>query len=236
MNNLRAILFYFFNCLTVFFYGIVGPTVLMLLPLKVRFPIMITWNRFSIFILRLFCGVKLEVRGLHNIPKEACVVLSNHESTYETTVLQTLFNQLCTVLKKELLYIPFFGWGLFSLKPIAIDRASPRDALRQLQKDGVARIKEGDHVLVFPEGTRNPDKKPPNWTRGGANIAVESGAVILPIAHNSSAHWPMDRFAKRPGTVTFIIGEPIPTAGKSSRQLTEQVQQWVTQQRSELEN
>ena len=206
----------------------------MLLPFKVRYRLMTTWNSLSLFLLRVLCGVKLKVIGLENIPKEACVVLSNHESTYETVVLQTLFNPLCTVVKKELLYLPFFGWGLYSLSPIAIDRASPREALRQLQIDGVAGIKEDHNILVFPEGTRNAAKKSANWTRGGANIAVASGAAIIPIAHNSSDHWPMGQLAKIPGTVTFVIGEPITVEGKTSRELTQQVQQWVSDQKDQM--
>lgn len=231
MNSLRGALLYLIIYITVIPYGIFGPTVLRLLPFKIRFPLLVTWNHMLIFFVRVLCGIKVDIIGKENIPDKPCVVLSNHESTFETVVLQTLFNPLCTVLKRELLRIPFFGWGLAALLPIAIDRSSPREAMRQMLGKGVHRIQKYDHsILVFPEGTRNPDSKPNKWTRGGANIALEAGAPILPVAHNCGSHWPVDQVAKIPGTITLVIGKPISPIGRTTKDLTEEVQTWVEEQ------
>ncbi|MFL0797693.1 MAG: 1-acyl-sn-glycerol-3-phosphate acyltransferase [Cellvibrionaceae bacterium] len=233
MNTFRGAFFYFIIYFTVVPYGIFGPTVCRLLPFKVRFPMLVSWNRLVIFLLRVICGVKVNIQGKENIPDKPCVVLSNHDSTLETIVLQTLFNPLCTVLKRELLRIPFFGWALAALLPIAIDRASPREAIRQLSGKGIYRITEKQHsLLVFPEGTRNPTNKPNKWARGGATIAIESGAAILPVAHNCGDYWPYDAIAKKPGTITFVIGKPIPSQNRDSKSLTEEAQNWVAEQRA----
>ncbi len=237
MNTIRAAFFYLIIYCTIIPYGIFGPTIFRLLPFKIRFPALVSWNHLVIFLLRIMCGVKVNIQGKENIPDKPCVVISNHDSTLETIILQTLFNPLCTVLKRELLHIPFFGWALAALLPIAIDRGSPREAIRQLSGKGIYRITQKKHnILIFPEGTRNPENKPNKWTRGGATIAIESGAPILPVAHNCGDYWPFDKVAKTPGTITLVIGKPIPSQNRDSKSLTQEVQAWVDSQRALLKS
>ena len=173
------------------------------------------------------CGIKYEVIGEQNLPKRPYVVLSKHQSQWETFFLQHYLFPICFVLKKELFNVPFFGWTLRLTKPIAIDRGNPKQALKQTQTLGQERIAEKISVLVFPEGTRTDPGQPSKFARGGANIAVATGVPVVPIALNSGHCWPSDRFLKYPGKITIKIGKPISTEGKSSRDVTEEAKQWI---------
>jgi 1-acyl-sn-glycerol-3-phosphate acyltransferase len=132
-----------------------------------------------------------------------------------------------TILKKELLRIPFFGWGLASLRPIAIDRSSPIQALKDVKNKGIERIKEGNNLLIFPEGTRTPLGQVGNYARSGADIAVTAGVPVVAVAHNAAECWPHKHFLKYPGTISVVISEPIETAGRDRKELTEEVKSWI---------
>ena len=123
--------------------------------------------------------------------------------------------------------MPVFGWGLKLTDPIAIDRGNPKKALKDIQQQGVASIESGISVLIFPEGTRINSGDTGKYARGGANIAISSTAPIVPIAHNAGVFWPADRFIKMPGTITVVIGKPIESIGKTSRELTLEAQNWI---------
>ena len=155
--------------------------------------------------------------------------MCKHQSEWETFYLQTVFSSLCTILKKELLRIPFFGWALMQMEPIAIDRSTPKDALKKVQTMGLKRLKQGRSVLIFPEGTRVKVGEKGRYARSGAKLAVASESLILPIAHNAGLHW-RNKQKKQAGTITFIIGEPISTANKTAKQLTDEVEVWIEQQ------
>jgi 1-acyl-sn-glycerol-3-phosphate acyltransferase len=164
--------------------------------------------------------------------------MSKHQSQWETFYLQTLFNPLCTILKKELLLLPFFGWGLRVMEPIAIDRSSKRGALRTVQKTGLLRLQAGRSVLVFPEGTRTPPGEKQPYARSGAHLAMAAGVPILPVAHNAGLRWPPGKLLKYPGTVTVVIGEPIETVDLGNLQdeklLTAKVEAWIESQSADL--
>jgi 1-acyl-sn-glycerol-3-phosphate acyltransferase len=154
-------------------------------------------------------------------------VLSKHNSQWETFYLQLLFQPLATIMKRELLNIPAFGWGLRLLNPIAIDRGNPRDAMRQMLDQGSDRLGEGLSVLVFPEGTRTPEGIEPRYARGGAALAIRAGVPMVPVAHNAGMFWPPHRLWKYPGTIQVSIGPAINAGGSSAKELTEQAREWI---------
>ncbi len=218
------------------FYIVYGPLgavfatlaiVLLPLPFRLRNQIVLGWNRFSVWWLSVTCGVRYEIHGAEHVPKGPYVVLAKHQSPWETLLLQYYFAPISTILKRELLRIPFFGWGLATLKPIPIDRSKPRDALKQIKTMGLQRLAEGNNILVFPEGTRIPVGQVGKYARGGADIACSADVPVVPVAHNAGVFWPAHQFVKLPGKITVVIGEPISTDGKSSREVTEQAQDWI---------
>ncbi len=233
MMAIRSFLFYLLMLPVAGFFGLLA-CVIFPLPFLTRYRIIVLFNYFSIWWLKVSCGVKYHITGADNIPNSPCVVLAKHQSTWETFFLQYYFAPLSTILKRELLRIPFFGWGLAALRPIPIDRSNPRDALRQIKTMGVRRLEEGNNVLVFPEGTRTPAGKVGNYARGGADIARAANMPIIPVAHNAGLHWPMNSLTKKPGTIEVVIGQPINPEGKTSRELTQQVQDWIENEISQM--
>ncbi|MBB3169816.1 1-acyl-sn-glycerol-3-phosphate acyltransferase [Simiduia aestuariiviva] len=183
--------------------------------------------------LTVTCGVQYELKGLEHLPKQPSVILANHQSAWETLVLQYLFQPASTVLKKELLNIPFFGWCLRAMEPIAIDRKNPREALRAVKKDGVDRLASGNHVLIFPEGTRKVPGKLGTFARSGADIACAGEYDVIPVAHNAGICWPAHQWIKRPGKVTLTVGPAITTANKNSKAVTEEARAWIAAQLGE---
>lgn len=206
---------------------------LSVLPFRLRFKICMNWNKFVMVWVRWTCGIKFEIKG-QKPDFEPYVVMSKHSSTWETMFLQYYFLPISTVLKKVLLKVPFFGWGLAILKPIAIDRSNPIQALKQIKKQGKARLEEGINVLIYPEGTRIPFGERGNYARSGADIAKAAGVPIVPIAHDAGYFWPNKDFIKKPGTITVVIGEPIDTSEKSSKELAKEVEEWIEGQIAQM--
>ena len=199
----------------------------MLLPYRFRWRVVMQWCRFNVYWLSVTCGVKSEVEGLENIPAAPAVVLSRHESAWETLALQTWFAPQVWVLKRELLRIPFFGWGLATLRPIAIDRSAALGAFQQMLKQGEERLASGCWVVVFPEGTRVPPRERRRFKRGGARLAVHTRRLVIPVAHNAGDCWPRNSFYKYPGTIRVVIGKPIGTAGRSATEVNRIAEQWI---------
>ncbi|WP_257297109.1 1-acyl-sn-glycerol-3-phosphate acyltransferase [Endozoicomonas sp. YOMI1] len=188
-----------------------------------------TWAIVSIYLCRLICGIRWEVKGRENIPDTPCVIISNHQSTWETFFLQTLVTPQIQVVKQELLQIPFFGWALKQTRPIAINRKDARQALQQVRDQGKAALEHGVWVLIFPEGTRTPPGEPGKFSRGGAGLAKAADVDIIPIAHNAGAFWPNDSWLKRPGTIEVEIGPVIRTEPLSSVQANDAARNWITE-------
>jgi len=155
------------------------------------------------------------------------VIISNHQSTWETLYLSRLFNPCAIILKRELLFAPLFGWAMALLRPIAINRGSQRDALRQVLKKGTARLAEGSSVLIFPEGTRLGTGQQGNYARSGAALAIRAGVEVLPVAHDAGRYWPARRFSKRPGEIQLMIGPPIAIENRNASELTELAREWI---------
>jgi len=220
----------------VFYVGLVALILLMLLalclvgflPFRYRQLCVTSGNRVLMLWLRLTCGVKINVRGLDNIPTSACVVLSNHQSTWETFFLQYLFVPASVILKRELLWIPFFGWGLYFMRAIAIKRSNPAGAIRQVLKQGKQRLAKGINVVIFPEGTRVRGADLGAFMTSGAALAKSAGVQLLPVRHDAGHCWPAASWLKTPGTINLVIGPPIDTDQDNPRELTEQARQWIT--------
>ena len=226
--TLRSLAFYSGYIVIVGFFSTLAFTLGMLLPQAPRQTLATTANALVVLWLRLCCGVKLRVEGRENIPRRPFVALSKHQSSWETYYLQRLLRPVSTVLKRELLKIPFFGWGLAVVAPIAIDRGNPREALRQVMEQGRERLDAGMNVLLYPEGTRiDAGVTAPKFNRSGAALAIAAGVPVLPICHNAGACWPAHRLIKYPGTITLVFGKPIDTTGRDAKSITNDVAEWM---------
>jgi 1-acyl-sn-glycerol-3-phosphate acyltransferase len=172
--------------------------------------------------------VNYQIDGLENIPKDrVAVILSKHQSTWETFYLPTLFNQAAIILKKELLWVPFFGWGLGITDPIAINRNDPKSAMDQIIQQGKKCLDTGRFILVFPEGTRIPPGKVGKYRLGGARLATATGYPVIPVAHNAGKHWKKRGFYKIPGTIQVIIGPLIETKDRTAEEVLNQAKNWI---------
>lgn len=227
MATIRSLIFYTLYPLMTAFFGITGPILVGWMPYRWRAHYLLAWNRCVLWWLRVACGIRYRIEGVENIPDEPFVILSKHQSQWETYFLQLYFHPIATILKQELLAMPGFGWGLRLMKPIPIDRGSPREALKNMMAVGEERIKEGMNVLVFPEGTRIAPGEPSKYARGGASLAVQAGSPVLPIAHNAGVYWPPRKVVKYSGVITVSIGKPIDTSTQSAKEVNDQAQAWI---------
>ena len=175
-------------------------------------------------------GIRPQVIGLENMPQEPCIILSKHQSAWETMTLQDYVPKgaYCVfVLKKELLRVPFIGWGLGAMKMISIDRAAGKNALDQVVTQGRERLKQGFYVIIFPEGTRVAPGQKKRYKPGGAYLATRVGCKVVPVAHNSGELWPRQSFLKKPGTITVSIGPAFDATGLSEREINQRVEDWI---------
>ncbi len=200
---------------------VIGP----FLGLEDRLKLFSQWPKFANWFLHISCGIKVEVIGKENLPTEPCVIVSNHQGQWETYSMQYLFHPMCTLLKKELLYIPLWGWAMKMLNPIAINRNKPKEAILQTLEEGSDRLKKGMYVLLFPEGTRVKAGRVGKYARSSFELAKRNGVMVLPLCHNSGDCWPAHKFIKKPGIITLIIGEPFYV--EDSKQSASDVQEWV---------
>jgi 1-acyl-sn-glycerol-3-phosphate acyltransferase len=217
---LRAVAFYTGYVLLTVCWGSLSVMVAWAFPFRFRFEFIIgCWTRMVLFWLRLTCGIRVAIEGREHIPASPCIVFVKHESTWETLFIQTLFSPQATLVKRELLNIPFFGWAFRLLRPIAIDRSDTRGALRTLINQGAARLDHGIWVVLFPEGTRVPINEKRSFQIGGAALAEATRRPVLVVAHNSGEHWPAHALTKRPGTIRVIVSPPIDTVGLKRREI-----------------
>lgn len=206
------------------------------LPHRLRYAHYTKWARFTVWWLKVTCGVKYEVEGTENIPKGNGIVFSKHQSTWETMGLQLVFPAQTWVLKRELLWVPVFGWGMAMLKPVAIDRGAGRKAVFQVIERGTARLKEGLWVIIFPEGTRTKPGTRKKHGIGGAVLAEKSGFPVVPVAHNAGEHWPKRGFLKKPGTIKVVVGPVIDTVGKTAQEIASEAEEWIESKSIEISN
>jgi len=232
-NSLRVFigssLFFIYIIISVLFFG---PLVIIcaFCPFSFRYKVANVWPVTIMFVAKICCGLKYKVEGLENLPKEqAFIVLSKHQSAWETLALRLFLPMQTTVLKKSLTQIPIGGWALSLLKPIAIDRENPRAALKTLAEQGTARLNEGLVVIVYPEGTRAAPGEDKKFNIGGAMLAQKSGYPVIPLAHNAGEFWPRYSFLKYPGTITVKIGPVIESTNKKAKEINSEAEAWIAQ-------
>lgn len=205
------------------------------LPLDWRYKLTSGWPRFAIWSARWILGIRWQIKGLEHLPKRPSVILSKHQSAWETMFyLAYLPPQVCFVYKKELHRMPFFGWGLALLGMIPIDRKQRRNAMAQVTRIGGQRLKEGRWPILFPEGTRMAPGKTGRYKAGGAILAHAHQADIVPIAVNSGECWPRNAFIKTPGLITVSIGPALSTQGISAQEANQRAQEWIEQEMRRL--
>jgi 1-acyl-sn-glycerol-3-phosphate acyltransferase len=229
MNYLRALIYYLLLVLIVVPYWVLVMCVAPL-PRIPRWKIIAGWPRLAAWLAIHVLGVRYEVRGRENIPADPVVILSKHSSAWETLAYSGIFPPHVYVMKRELAWLPFLGWGLALFSPIFINRSDRKNALRRTVEIGKQRLAQGFCIMVYPEGTRIAVGKRVKYKLGGAHIAVQTGARVLPVAHDAGRLWPRNSFLKRPGKVTVVIGAPIDSAGHTPEQLMRKVEDWIESQ------
>jgi 1-acyl-sn-glycerol-3-phosphate acyltransferase len=197
------------------------------LPRVPRYNMARSWCRVNLWGVRWICGIRWQVTGAENIPVTPHVVMAKHSSTWETLALNLYFPPLAFVAKKELLAIPFFGWGFALASPITIDRTAGKDAMELMAAQGRERFRHGFWIVVYPEGTRIRPGRRVRYKTGGARLAQALPAPILPVAHNAGYLWPKGLLGKKPGTITLSIGPSISPDGKDLAELTREVEDWI---------
>lgn len=200
-----------------------------------RYLIIRQWGRFTVWWLQITCGLSYQVTGRENIPKNPCVILSKHQSTWETLAYQWIFPPHVWVLKRELLWIPLFGWGMALSQPIAIAREQKRRAIDQVIRDGKKRLQDGRYIIIFPEGTRIAPGKHGRFKLGGARLACAAGCPVLPVAHNAGCFWGRRSFLKRPGIIRVVIGPPIAVEGRDPAAVNALAERFITDTTDALE-
>lgn len=193
------------------------------------------WMAFSVWWLRASCGLGYRIEGLENLPEVPSIIFSRHSSAWETLALQRHFPPYVWIIKRELLWIPFFGWGLAMLRPIAIDRSRGREAVKQIASQGAGRLAEGFWVMCFPEATRMAPGQQRRFGMGGAVLASRTGAPVVPVAHNAGVFWRRRGFLKYPGTIRVVVGRPIDTRGLSPEAINAEAKAWIDATTARLE-
>jgi len=233
LQYLRSLLFTIVMQLTAALWG---GLLVFTFPLKPdrRYLFTVQWARFMVRWMRVAIGLRYRVHGSEHLPAGPAIILSKHQSAWETIVFQEIFPPQVWVLKRELLWLPFFGWGLAVNSPIAIDRSAGLKALDQVVRQGIDRLQRGRWVVVFPEGTRMPYGERGKYNPGGALLAARSGYPVVPVAHNAGRYWPRKGILKRPGTVEVHIGPVIDPAGKTAKQINALAEQWIEEKMKDL--
>tara|TARA_B100001146_G_scaffold95349_1_gene84411 strand:+ start:351 stop:1058 length:708 start_codon:yes stop_codon:yes gene_type:complete len=233
MLILRSLLFYIGQIISTI---LIAPIGIIAFPLdfKKRYYLITRWAVFNLWWLKICCNITYEIKGKDNIPGKPCIVMSKHQSAFETLALQQIFIPQVWILKKELLQIPIYGWGLASMQPIAINRDSTIKSFRQIADQGCERLQKGYWVIIFPEGTRVAPNKKKKYLPGGGMLAEKSGAQVVPVAHNAGRLWPRNSMIKKPGLITIKIGPVIESENKNAKEITNEVENWIEKEVGEL--
>lgn len=215
------------------YLSIIG-TLLFPFSFRVRYRFINFYSVLNLWVLKHLCKIDYRVEGKENIPDESCIILCKHQSALETMMVQRIFPPLTFVLKKELLWLPFFGWGLRSIDPIAIDRKSGRKAITEVVKQGIDRLSRGTWVVIFPEGTRSKPGSKLEYKKGGAILASKSEHKVIPVAHTAGEYWPKGFFSRQTGTIVMSIGPAIETKGKKPQEIMKEAECWIETKMSEI--
>ncbi len=231
----RSALYFLALTLTILVFGLAISTVGLLLPLSVRDRMGNAWGRTNLYLMKWIIGLDYRIRGADNLPRSAAIVMSKHQSAWETIALRGILKpEQSWVLKRELMWIPVFGWALAAVPNIAINRKAGRRAARLIIEKGTALLQQGRVVIIFPEGTRTRPGERHRYGMGGGLLAENSGFPVIPIAHNAGVYWPRRSFLKYPGTIEVVVGEPIDVQGKKASEITREVEAWIESKMEEL--
>jgi len=225
-STLRSLAFALFQMVVTPPYALLV-LLLFWLPAVPRYRFITNWCAINLWAARWICGIRHRVIGLENVGEAPKIVVCKHSSTWETLFLSRLLPPLSYVAKKELLAVPFFGWGFRLASPITIDRSAGQDAMVQIAEQGRTRFAQGFWIVLYPEGTRIPVGRRVRYKTGAARLAIAMQAPILPIAHNAGWLWPKGIMGKRPGTITLSIGRPIVPGTMDAPQLMQAVEAWI---------
>ena len=230
----RSAIYLLFLIVTVIPYGL-AVLAWSWLPRGPRYWLTIGWPRIAIWGARWICGIRWRVEGWENLPQGPAILLSKHQSAWETLWLPaTMPRRLSFVYKRELHKVPFFGWAFATLGMINIDRSKGQAAFEQVVEQAPEHLREGEWIVIFPEGTRTPTGANRRYKTGGVRLAVRIGAPVVPIALNSGECWPRKAFLKKPGEITVSIGAPIPTTNGNERDIAALVESWIETQMRRL--
>ena len=228
---LKSSAFFIFLLLFTLFFGTLCVIIFPFMSVYNRYQFVSRWNVIVLVVLEHLCGIRYQIKGMEHVTNSLnlpVVVLSKHQSAFETIAFIAIFpKHLCFVFKRELLWLPFFGWALGMLNMIHINRSKRETAAISVANQGRQRLRDGNWILIFPEGTRTPTGSHRPYRKGGARLAVATNASVIPVAHNSGRVWPRNSFLKYPGLVTISIGPLISSAGKTGEQLNAEVEDWI---------
>jgi 1-acyl-sn-glycerol-3-phosphate acyltransferase len=227
VQTLGSLVFTAFFLLWTFFYGIFFSIACLVLPFRGRFELARVWARVILRMLRWLCRLDYRVEGREHLPAGNHIAYIKHSSSWETAAQALLLPPQVWVLKRELTWIPFVGWGILLLRAIAVDRSSGSTAVRSVLEQGKKRLAEGEWVVIFPEGTRMPPGETRKYGVSGALLASETGKLIVPIAHDAGYFWPRRGLIKKRGTIRVVIGPPIAAAGRNPRDINAEAQAWI---------
>lgn len=219
----------------IFYIGLIPLTIcfsfvsicVLLLPNTTRYKIIILWSKLTLVWLEITCDLKWVVHGKENITSKSGIILCKHQSAWETIAMQMIFPKQSQVLKKELLRIPFFGWGLACLNPIAINRKAGAESIKKILSLGRQKINNGWWILLFPEGTRIKVGESGKFTQTGAALALAANCPLIPVAHNAGVFWKKEGVRKYSGTINVVIGKPIPTEGRDRKSIMQEAENWI---------
>jgi 1-acyl-sn-glycerol-3-phosphate acyltransferase len=220
-------LFTAFFLLWTFLYAIFFVIACLFLPFRGRFALAQVWARVILAVLRWTCRLDHRVEGRERLPPGNHIALMKHSSSWETVAQTLLVPPHVWLLKRELLWIPFVGWGIRQLRAIGVDRGGGSLVLRDVIEQGKARLAEGEWIMIFPEGTRMPPGETRKYGISGALLASQTGVLIVPVAHDAGYYWPRRSLWKKPGTIRVVIGPPIEAAGRDPREINEEAQAWI---------
>ena len=232
----RSLLFYFGLVVVTIIWGSWATITGNFVPHARRFRyVIVTWTGFVLWWLRLTCGIKHEIEGMENLEEGPGVLLVKHQSTWDALFSQTLVSPQSTVIKRTLLYIPFFGWAFWMTNPIAINRTRRVGSIRRMIRMGKERFSAGYWITLFPEGTRVETGQVGRFQSGAAMLAIALGAPVFVVAHNGGHCWQLKRWLKQPGTIQVRISPPIPTKGKSTQQVSAEAERWMREAMAEID-
>jgi len=234
--TLRSTIYFVLLVLSTFLFGLIMAIFGWFLPFIVNSKIANAWGITNGFLLKIICGLTYSVKGLENLPQnQACIIMSKHQSAWETITFRGIFpaNQ-AWVLKRELMFVPVFGWALAVVQPIAINRNAGREAMKQVVEQGLLRLSQKRNVIIFPEGTRVAPGERKRYGIGGGLLAEKADVPVIPVAHNAGVFWKRRGLKKYPGNIEVVIGPPIDTTDMNAAAITRQVEAWIESEMEKL--